>query len=91
MVYLYNMFKNYKKVFDYCREADESSNDAEALMNYSHALTMFKSMGDIHRMGKCSANIGNIHFKMERYAEAQTHYKEAIKASESEIAEISVI
>lgn len=85
---LTNLFQQYKKVYEFVREAQNSTNDADALMNYSHSLSLFKQLGNINGIGKVSANIGNLHFKSERYSEAMSHYKEAIKASEKEIEEI---
>ena len=74
-----------QKAISFARIAESASTDAEALMNYAQALSIYRDLKNLRGIGSISFNLGNIHFKHERYDEALSYYKESINCSQKEL------
>lgn len=53
-------------------------NDSIALINYAEALKLYRDMGNDRAMGSILFNIGSIHVKNKRFADAIISYQDSI-------------
>lgn len=81
------LFQKLIQVMKFALEAYNSGDDAVALLNYAQARTLYYELGNLNGVGICENNIGNIHLRNSRYAEAIAAYRTAISVIQNELAE----
>ena len=64
----------------YAKEGYNSSNDAQALMNYAQSLKIFEELKNKRGQGIIHNNLGNLHMKNERIDEALDAYFKAVES-----------
>lgn len=84
---LYNSFTKLKYIMKYANKEFLSGNDAQALINYANALNLYLELNHKEGVGITYNNIGNIHFKNERFEEAISCYRLAVQTVEDELNE----
>jgi tetratricopeptide (TPR) repeat protein len=84
---LYRTFIKLKDVVKYAKEGYFSTNDAQALMNYSQALKIYEEIGNKRGQGIIHNNIGNLHLRNDRLDEAVMAYSKAEELGLAEVKE----
>lgn len=70
---LYEVFDKMRLVLR-LRDSSNFKQDAQAIMNYSQALSLYENFGNKKAMEMCYTELGNIHLRNEQFLEAATSY-----------------
>lgn len=68
---IYQVFTQLRTVIRFNKGTYFSANEAQALLNYSQALKLFKEFGNMKGQESCTFSIATIHLKNHRYDEAR--------------------
>ena len=75
---VYDVFNKLKIALRF-EQKDYFRGDAQATMNYAHALQLFTDFGNKNGTSLCYENLGNINFRTGRFEEACECYQKALK------------
>lgn len=85
---LYSSFQRLKNVLKIANDAFLTGNDAQALLNYSTALNLYKRIHNNHAMGISYNNVGNLHFINKRYDEAINSFKDSVECAKNDLVQL---
>lgn len=83
---LYKVFDKLRVIMKF-KDKKYFSNDANALINYSQALKLFDDFGNLAKSKMCMLEIGKIHAKNSRFAEAATFMYNALQIPDDSYAD----